>query len=310
MSVQAMTWVLDEAPDLPHHLVATLMTLANYADKEGRNAFPAQSVIADHVRKSERMVRRDLQQLQDLKLLVEGDQRVVAHIRPDRRPVVWNLCTERKRSDASPRGESKSSKRVDDRKRTSPRKPATTGSGRPPVTVNSGGTERPPETTPTGGNPRPGGHEQPGGTGWSNGGTPMVERGELGFRQSFKNRQEPTSARAPATPVTPIRDDEDRPQPNKTVALMVGAVGATADEARTLLGHLHERHDIRNEFAFVRTMITEGGLRELLDELRAAVQADFDRRFHRYDPYDDGDCKRCPFPKDHRSHLHDVSAAA
>jgi hypothetical protein len=97
VSVQAIAWVLEDCPDLPKHLVATLMGLANHADHDGRGAFPTQVTLAWYTRKNERSVRRDLEELEALKLIEPGDQRMVLHIPPDRRPVVYNLATHLKR---------------------------------------------------------------------------------------------------------------------------------------------------------------------------------------------------------------------
>jgi hypothetical protein len=93
VSVQALAWVLEDAPDLPPHLVGTLMALANHADRSGRGAHPGQAAIAWYTRKSDRAVRKDLIQLSKLGLIREGDQRLVSHIPADARPVVYDLAT-------------------------------------------------------------------------------------------------------------------------------------------------------------------------------------------------------------------------
>lgn len=97
MSVQGMVWVLEEAPDLPKHLVGTLTGLANHADQNGRGAYPSQELLAWYARKDERSIRRDLEQLEQLELIARGDQRMVLHLPSDKRPVVYDLMMHRKR---------------------------------------------------------------------------------------------------------------------------------------------------------------------------------------------------------------------
>lgn len=92
MSVEAITWVLNDAPGVPSKLVSTLIGLANHAAPDGRNAYPSQATLAAYTRKSERQIRRDLADLQDLGLIRRGDQRIVEHFAQDRRPVVYNLA--------------------------------------------------------------------------------------------------------------------------------------------------------------------------------------------------------------------------
>lgn len=99
MSVQALSWALSEAAgysddglvEVPPELVTVLVGLANHADEHGRHAYPSAGTLAHYARKSERQVRRDLVRLEELALIVRGDQRLVLHIDPDRRPVVWDL---------------------------------------------------------------------------------------------------------------------------------------------------------------------------------------------------------------------------
>lgn len=112
MSVQAISWVLEEAPDLPAHLVSTLLALANRAGPDGRGAFPGQAEIAWYTRKEKRNARKDIDALEKLGLIRPGDQRLAAYIRSDRRPMVWDLAMERKRP----------SRTFDEGTQTSPRK--------------------------------------------------------------------------------------------------------------------------------------------------------------------------------------------
>jgi hypothetical protein len=97
VSVEAITWALRDAPDVPAHLVSTLIALANHAGPDGRAAFPGQKLLAEYTRKTERAVRKDLIALAELGLIREGDQRLVGHYRADKRPVVYDLALERVR---------------------------------------------------------------------------------------------------------------------------------------------------------------------------------------------------------------------
>ncbi|MEU8007468.1 helix-turn-helix domain-containing protein [Catellatospora sp. NPDC049111] len=96
MSIEAINWVLDDAPDLPSNLVATLIALANHADRNGKAAAPSQKRIAAYTRKKPRTVRADLAALETLGLIRRGDQNHVAFLPADRRPVVYDLATERR----------------------------------------------------------------------------------------------------------------------------------------------------------------------------------------------------------------------
>jgi hypothetical protein len=95
MSVQALAWAIEDAPGVPAELVSLLIGLANHADETGRGAWPSLALLAEYTRKSERQVRRGLRELELLGLIRPGDQRITGHIRPDRRPPVYDLSMER-----------------------------------------------------------------------------------------------------------------------------------------------------------------------------------------------------------------------
>lgn len=92
-----MTWVLEDCPDLPKHLVGTMVGLANHANHDGAGAYPSQELLGWYARKDERSIRRDLEQLEGLGLIARGDQRMVLHLPADKRPVVYDLMMQRKR---------------------------------------------------------------------------------------------------------------------------------------------------------------------------------------------------------------------
>lgn len=99
-----MAWVLEDCPDLPKHLVATMIGLANHADENGKGAHPSQPTLAWYTRKSLDSAQRDVDQLEELGLIRRGDQRRVLHLPPDKRPVVYDLAMERRRGPRPERG--------------------------------------------------------------------------------------------------------------------------------------------------------------------------------------------------------------
>lgn len=91
MSLRAMLWVMNDAPAKNHAELAILYALAERADDQGRCSWPSQEWIADRARCSVRTVRRHLVAMEERGLIYRGDQRYVAHIRKDRRPIVWTV---------------------------------------------------------------------------------------------------------------------------------------------------------------------------------------------------------------------------
>ncbi|NJC10621.1 hypothetical protein F4558_000447 [Micromonospora profundi] len=98
MSVEALSWALNDAPDVPPACLAVLVGLANHAHANGRAAYPSQERLAHYARKSTRSIRSDLATLERLAIIRRGDQRHVFHLPTDRRPVVWDLAMERRRT--------------------------------------------------------------------------------------------------------------------------------------------------------------------------------------------------------------------
>ncbi|GAA1380979.1 helix-turn-helix domain-containing protein [Catellatospora chokoriensis] len=96
MSIEAISWVLNDAPDLPPNLVATLVALANHADAAGRGTAPSQKRLSHYTRKKPRTIRDDLAALEARGLIRRGNQRHVASLPADRRPVVYDLAMERR----------------------------------------------------------------------------------------------------------------------------------------------------------------------------------------------------------------------
>lgn len=102
IGLDAVRWALDEAPDVPPHLVAALVAVASFAGEDGRGAYPSVPTLAAIIRKSERGVMKDLAALRQLGLLLLGDQDLAEHIRADRRPVVYDLPVPRGEPQVTP----------------------------------------------------------------------------------------------------------------------------------------------------------------------------------------------------------------
>ena len=91
MSLKAITWVLESAPVKSPAEQVVLYALADRAHDDGSCAWPSQSWLAARTRLSARTVRRHLAEMEGRGLIRRGDQRLVAHIPSQRRPVVWDL---------------------------------------------------------------------------------------------------------------------------------------------------------------------------------------------------------------------------
>jgi hypothetical protein len=101
-----MSWALAQTMVTDASARHVLLCLANYADKDGRGAFPSVASLADDTGLAVRTVRYKLEQLQELGAIRPGNQAIAAAYidRGDRRPVVYDLAMERGAADA-PRGE-------------------------------------------------------------------------------------------------------------------------------------------------------------------------------------------------------------
>ncbi|RSM73893.1 helix-turn-helix domain-containing protein, partial [Kibdelosporangium aridum] len=99
MSIEAINWALNHAP-IPTNrknassLAIVLIGLANHADSEGRNAFPAVKTLALYTRLKERAVQYAIRDLENLGLITPSDPKIIAaHVRrKDRRPNGWDLA--------------------------------------------------------------------------------------------------------------------------------------------------------------------------------------------------------------------------
>jgi len=100
MSIEAINWALNHAPQFEDedprtrpHLAFVLIGLANHADPQGRNAWPANETLCRYTRLSESTVRRCLQKLLELGVIRLGDPELQAfhNRRPGYRPTVYDL---------------------------------------------------------------------------------------------------------------------------------------------------------------------------------------------------------------------------
>ncbi|MGO2656051.1 MAG: helix-turn-helix domain-containing protein [Pseudoclavibacter sp.] len=92
MSWQATAW----ADALPYSVAGPMATrvlfkLANVAWEDGRGAFRSKKQLAEQLGVSERSIQRALRELEDAGLIIKGDQRLVDHLRGDRKPTVYDL---------------------------------------------------------------------------------------------------------------------------------------------------------------------------------------------------------------------------
>ena len=94
-----MSWVMNEAPVEDARQLLILYALADRAHDDGTCAWPSQEWIAERARCTSRTVRNHLQKLEDDGLISRGDQQHVAHIRKDRRPIVWDLNLDKVRAE-------------------------------------------------------------------------------------------------------------------------------------------------------------------------------------------------------------------
>jgi hypothetical protein len=98
-----MTWALEQAPVDDPTEALLLVALADRAGDDGRGAWPSQQWLAERVRVNDRSIRRLLHSVEGRGIIERGDQRLVEHLPADRRPVVWNLCLNRVRSNSCDR---------------------------------------------------------------------------------------------------------------------------------------------------------------------------------------------------------------
>lgn len=86
-----LLWAFKVAPVKDGIEKLVLQCLADAADEDGCNAYIAQATIAERAMIDGRTVRRRLAELEERNIIRRGDQRAVAHLPADKRPVVWDV---------------------------------------------------------------------------------------------------------------------------------------------------------------------------------------------------------------------------
>jgi hypothetical protein len=92
LSIKAIIWALQDAPVDDPTQALILCAMAETAHDDGTEARASQATYAKYARCSERTLRRHIKAMEETGVIIRGDQRLVEHLRPDRRPVVWNLA--------------------------------------------------------------------------------------------------------------------------------------------------------------------------------------------------------------------------
>lgn len=102
MSVQAMTWAMEQQVVTEPHARHVLLCLANYADKYGRAAFPSVATLSFDTGLAPRTIQYRLRDLERAGLIAKGNQAVAAAYieRRDRVPVCYEMNLERGAQDA------------------------------------------------------------------------------------------------------------------------------------------------------------------------------------------------------------------
>lgn len=85
-------------PAIPARLkvVAAVMAVC-FGDGTGIGMFPSQSTLARALGKSRNQINRDVGELEELGVIVRGDQRKARSLNRTKRPVVWDLASSRER---------------------------------------------------------------------------------------------------------------------------------------------------------------------------------------------------------------------
>jgi Helix-turn-helix domain len=91
MTLRAIMWALKDAKVGDPTAKLVLIGLADHAHDDGTAAWPSHATLAVYAEVSERTVIRKLQYLESVGLIKPGDQTLLADVRADRRPRIWDL---------------------------------------------------------------------------------------------------------------------------------------------------------------------------------------------------------------------------
>jgi hypothetical protein len=92
VSLRAILWALNDAPVQDPQDVLILVAMADHAHEDGTASWASKDTIAKKARCSESTVKRRVRALESAGVIRPGDQQLVAHLRADRRPRVWDLA--------------------------------------------------------------------------------------------------------------------------------------------------------------------------------------------------------------------------
>ncbi|HEX6326051.1 MAG TPA: helix-turn-helix domain-containing protein [Jiangellaceae bacterium] len=93
MSIEASSFVLGLSMGRGNGIrKLILLGYANHADKHGRGAYPSTQTIVDYAECDVRTVQRHVSWLLERGYLHEGDQRMVDHLDPRYRPIVYDVA--------------------------------------------------------------------------------------------------------------------------------------------------------------------------------------------------------------------------
>lgn len=92
VSLAAMLWALNEAQVTDPVAKLILIAMGDHANPQGQGCYAAQSTLAAQALCTDRTVRTHISEMERAGVIRRGDQQMVDHFRPDRRPVVWDLA--------------------------------------------------------------------------------------------------------------------------------------------------------------------------------------------------------------------------
>ncbi len=97
MSIQAMTWALEQQLVTDATARHVLLCLANYANQDGRGAFPSVETLKADTGLSERTIRYKLDDLERAGVIRRGNPAIVAAYidRKDKRPICYDVLIQR-----------------------------------------------------------------------------------------------------------------------------------------------------------------------------------------------------------------------
>lgn len=97
-----MSWALSQQIVTAAPARHVLLCLANYADQDGKAAFPSTKTLAKDTGLGERTVRYKLDDLEKAGVIVRGNQKIAAAYidRTDRRPICYDIAINRGAGDA------------------------------------------------------------------------------------------------------------------------------------------------------------------------------------------------------------------